>query len=405
MRIKRLGIAIAAISICQFILWGTIYSSFTLFIDPIHRELGWGKTFIVTSFSIALGVSGLCAIPIGKWVDRWGGFFPLSVGAALSSVLLLALSVNENPMIFAVAWIGLGVAMAAVLSQTAYAVFVQMGMEIGRKAILYCSLGTAASGAVFLPLCSYLIAEFGWRDSLRVLAALNLLCAALHLAYVPRRHPDFIAADSSSRPPRSPLLARNRQLLLMLAAFGTNSAISAVLAVQLVPLLLWGNYSMHESVLTAALVGPAQILIRVLMVGRLSQKISYYGLGVCAMGFQAISLIALSVCIAFSPGTTLLYIFSILNGLSLGAGLISRALITTEFFEAQAYGAAQGYIQSATMLARAVAPAFFAFIMNSLEVGLSLYFLLTLGAISFLSMAMLKGKIFPALTPASVDTN
>ena len=404
LKINRTNTTIVAISICQFILWGTLYSSFTLFIEPVHRDLNFGTTFIVTSFSIALGVSGLCAIPIGKWVDRRGGFIPLSIGSAISSVLLFALSINKNPVVFVAIWIGLGVTMAAVLSQTAYATFVQMGMAVGRKAVLYCSLGTAASAAFFLPLCSYLITSIGWQETLRVLAALNFLCAIIHFVHVPRANFNFAEVDSSSR--SSTLLHdRSRQLFLILVAFGANSATAAVLAVHLVPLLLWGNYSMNEAVLAAALVGPAQILIRVLMVGKLSEKISYYGLGIYAMGFQIVSLFVLVVSITFFSSISLLFIFSILNGLSLGAGLLSRALITTEFFDVQEYGITQGYIQSASMMARAVAPAAFAFVMSTFDTRISLYFLLALGAISFLAISMLKGKAFPPIDPTPVDMN
>src|SRR5207244_5229511 len=74
------------------------------------------------AFSLALVVSGVGAIPVGRWLDRHGPRLLMTAGACVGPLLVLAWSRADHVAGFDLLWAGIGLVMAAVLYEPAFAV-------------------------------------------------------------------------------------------------------------------------------------------------------------------------------------------------------------------------------------------------------------------------------------------
>src|SRR4051812_43447846 len=104
---------VAALAVTAPFSWGVQYSAFSVFLLPIEDRLGWSRSQMTGAFSLSLLVSGLAAIPIGRWLDRNGPRALMTAGSVTACLLVLALSQVTHLWQFYLVWIGLGLTMAA----------------------------------------------------------------------------------------------------------------------------------------------------------------------------------------------------------------------------------------------------------------------------------------------------
>lgn len=64
---------VAALGVTATVSYGVLSYAFAVFIDPMTRELGWSKSTVTGAFSLASLLMGIAAVPVGRWVDRYGG--------------------------------------------------------------------------------------------------------------------------------------------------------------------------------------------------------------------------------------------------------------------------------------------------------------------------------------------
>src|SRR5690606_3356366 len=113
---------VVTLGVTATVSYGILWYGFAAFITPMGADLGWSKTQITGAVARAEVVAGACAMPIGRWVERPGARGLMTTGSALATVLLIAWSrVDSLPEFYAV-WALMGVAMAAVLYEPAFAV-------------------------------------------------------------------------------------------------------------------------------------------------------------------------------------------------------------------------------------------------------------------------------------------
>ncbi len=115
-------VLVSALSVTETISYGVLYYAFTVFVTPMQEELGWSRAAITGAFSLALLLSGIAAVPAGRWVDRYGARWLMTAGSCAAALLVLAWSVVESLLAFYLLWAGIGLAMAAVLYEPAFAV-------------------------------------------------------------------------------------------------------------------------------------------------------------------------------------------------------------------------------------------------------------------------------------------
>ena len=141
-----------ALSAAQLVSWGTLFYSFSLFILPMERELGWSKTDLNGALSAGLLVAALFAMPIGRWIDRGRDRAVLTTGSLAGGLMLLAWAGVSDLILFYAIWLVIGASLAATLYEPAFAVLTtRLGPQY-RRAITSMTLVGGFASTVFMPL-------------------------------------------------------------------------------------------------------------------------------------------------------------------------------------------------------------------------------------------------------------
>jgi predicted MFS family arabinose efflux permease len=347
---------LTALSTAVLVSYGTLFYAFALVIDPMERELGWSKTALTAAFSLALGSSALFSVPVGRLIDLGHGRAVMTGGSVLAAVLLALWAQTESYPAFLLIWFGLGIAMAAVFYEPAFAVLAAHLGLLTRRGITLMTLVAGFASTIFLPLTHLLIESYGWRGAILVLAALNLgLCAVLHGLSIPGPSRQ-VRHTTHDRPVAS---ASNARRVLSSASFWffvvtsvLQGMISTGIPVHLVPMLTERGFSIDAAVAAFAVIGPAQVAARFLT-GFGERALSLKGIGVLTM---ALNVLAFGLLPFIPAGSWLIMLFAAFYGASNGMMTIVRALLPPELFGREDYGAIQGMISLPVRIAMAATP-------------------------------------------------
>lgn len=343
------GRLIGCIALGQMIGWGTLFSAFPLFGEPVEAELGWSRAEFNMGLTLALLVSGLVAVPVGRWVDRNGGRWMLALGAWGGAALLVAFAhVTALPVFWGI-WLAMGLVQAAALWGPAMAVVVATAREPVR-AITGITFITGFTATVFVPLTALLIETLGWRGALLVLAAVQTIPGLLALWLLPpdvrRPVPAGAGGFSLARAMRS------RAFLGMAGCLAAHAFIGIGLGAHAIPLLREMGLP-EASVLTlVALHGPFQVAARAGLF-LLGKRVTMRGVGRLATLLVPFAMLALAV-VPAEFAWLLLFVL----GWAVADGLMTivRAAGVAEILGREGYGAITGALAMVTMLPRTLAP-------------------------------------------------
>lgn len=345
---------ICALGIAQIISWGSLYYAFSFLITPLMEASGGDKPSVFAAFSFGLLISGLLSAPVGALIDRVGGRGVMTAGSIGAAGLLALLSQVHSVFALYAVWAGLGVAMAATLYDPAFAVITRLFATNYRRAITTLTLFGGFASTVFWPLTQFLIAEFGWRNALLVLAFLNLaVCAPLHWWVLPAnggRERSRVAGPATSGAFRAAL--RTPIFYLLTIAFTGNALVFSATQVHLMSMLQDKQLSAASAALVGAMIGPMQVTGRVLELA-FASRLSASAIGILAMAFLPLSLWLLGIAGVQWP---LLVAFAVIYGIGNGVMTIVRGAIAAELFGREAYGAINGAMAAPVIVAKAAGP-------------------------------------------------
>lgn len=343
-----------ALAAAQLVSWGTIYYSFSLFVVPMERELGWSRTALNGALSAGLALAGLASYPVGAWIDRAGGRAVMSLGSALGAVLLYAWSRTHELGLFYAVWMGLGVALAATLYEPAFAVLTRLHPETYRQRITAVTLVGGFASTVFVPLTAVATEAWGWRSALVALALANaLFCLPVHGLWLRDR-----AAPAASPRRGGTLFDQDFRRALRHPAFWglglsftAYGAVSSTLTFHIIPLLEERQVPTATMLTAIALFGPAQVAGRIVLLA-LGRRT-----GAVPVGRFAFTVLPASLLLLLLPSSPAdLFVFYLLFGAANGVGTVVRGTAVPELLWRESYGAINGALTLPTNLARAVAP-------------------------------------------------
>jgi MFS family permease len=348
------------LSIAQTVSWGIMFYGFAVFIEPLTAEFGWSKAEITGAFTLSLLVVGLFSVSAGTVLDRFGGRWLMTGASALGAALLFITAQIETLTAYYAVWIGLGLAMAATLYPSGFAVVVATLGSRARQGVTLMTLIAGFASTVFIPLISLLIDRVDWRDSFTLLGVILLvICVPIH-AYVLRLErvpgagqsgrPRIFSIDLKSGPVADAL--RNPVLWWIGVCFTANSFVMAGVTVHIIPLMLERGFTMVTIVATIAMIGPMQVAGRV-MVTVFEKWLDFRRAGLISGIFLLLGFALLSMA---QPDNYLNYLFPIFYGSSLGIITIVRALAVPELIGPEAYGALNGLLGLVSSLALAATP-------------------------------------------------
>lgn len=356
-RVRDSWAVICVLGITQIIGYGSVFYSFSLLMEPLQLAIGASKSAAVGAFSFALVIAGLCATYVGSTIDRIGGRAVMTLGSVAAGVLLIALSHVNSLVGLYVVYALLGATMAAILYEPAFAVLTGIFGANARRAITGLTLFGGLSSTVFWPLTQFLMAHFGWRDSLLILGALNLLiCAPLHLRFLPGRdrtrkavHADGVQA-TNSKSLREVL--REPAFYFLGGAFVANGLIFSAMSVHMLAMMQSKGMTLAAAALLGALVGPMQVTGRILELTA-GSRFSIVHVGLLAMGLLPVALLVFAMA-GMHPGP--IVAFALLYGLSNGVVTIVRGAVPAQLFGREHYGAVAGALAAPQMFALASGP-------------------------------------------------
>lgn len=384
-----LMLAVCALGIAQITAWGTAYYCLGVLAGPIGADTGWSRSFVYFGFTVALLAMGAVSPVAGRAIDRYSARAVMALGTVLVSIGLYALSLVRSELEYLCVWIFLGLGMRLCLYDAAFAALVQVVPRRGRRAISYLTLFGAFASSVFWVLGHYLNEAEGWRQTLALFAAINLIvCLPLNWIGLSRREaPGTGASDASqasASPDGPPLEGTMRVVAMALFALvmSLNGFVFAVVTVQLVPLLEAAGLATAAAVWVASMKGFAQFGGRVVEI--------VFGRNLHAITVARISIGILPVAFALllvAQGRLYTIIaFTLLMGASQGVITIVRGAVPLALFGATGYGAVLGLLATPVLIVNAVSPTVFAMIVDRWDWQTSQVVLVAVSGASFLAM-------------------
>jgi MFS family permease len=387
-----LVIAVNALGITQITAWGTSFYCLGVLAKPIAAETGWATSTIFLGFSVALVTMGVISTSVGRLIDRIGARLVMSAGTVIVSVGLFGLAQVHSVATYFAAWVVLGIGMRCCLYDAAFAALVQVVPSRGRAAISYLTLYGAYASTIFWVIGHYLNEAYGWRGTLMLFAAINLvICLPLNwfgLSW-PETGTAAAAAAKPATSPEGPVL-QGRQRVVGMALFALimslNGFVFGVISLQLVPLLEAAGLVGAVAVWVASLKGHGQFG------GRLVEI--FFAKNLKAMTVARIAIGVLPPCLVLlllARGELwLLVAFTLLLGASQGVITIVRGAVPLALFGAEGYGAVLGLIATPILLVNAFSPALFALIVDQIGWHNGLYVLLASSILTWIAIELMS---------------
>ena len=354
-----------ALGVTQLVGYGVLFYAYGVVTVPMETTFGWSRAQTSGAFSLALLMSGAAAYPMGRWVDRHGARGLMTAGSVAGAAGIAAWSfVRDLPGLYLVQ-AAIGLALAAVTYEIAFAVVTRwFRWKRVRALLLVTTLGGLAS-TVFVPLSTGLVEAVGWRAALRWLAAgLALITVPLHAGVV-RRAPDARTRDADAPTPldatggeapeeRSVAVRdalRDPRFGWLTTAFSLDRLAVVAIGVHAVPLLLERGHAPALVAAAAGSIGLMQVAGR-LAFGAAAEASSLAALAALTYLVRAASLASLLL----APDAVAVWSFAALFGLANGASTLARAGLLAETFGPAHYGAISGSVSAVIALLQTGAP-------------------------------------------------
>jgi MFS family permease len=336
----------------QIVSWGSLYYAFAIVAPDIQRELGWRTEVVFGAFSWSLLVAGLASTPAGVLIDRHGGRPVMGAGSLLAGLGMAGIGAAHSVALYFAAWSAVGLGMAMVLYEAAFATINREFLHHARKGISVLTLFGGLASTVFWPLTLKLNNLLGWRDTFLLYGFVHLaLCAPLHalLGAGPRRPH---AAAPTARGHTLQEAVRDPVFWRLAFAFSANMFIFSALSVHLIPLLQRFGHTAATAVLVATLIGPMQVAGRI---GELAfaHRMQPRTVGKLTFAMLPAALLAL---LFLGEHRYAVAAFCILYGASNGVLTIVRGTVPQELFGRENYGAISGALAGPSLVAKAAGP-------------------------------------------------
>ncbi len=353
-------IIVAALSVTETVSWGIIYYGFPVFLQSMERALNASAVAVAGAFSLALAVTAVAAVPVGRWIDRGGPRGLMTAGSCLAALLTFAWArTNSLVMLYAV-WCGMGVAMAMTLYDPAFAAIVQWFGKHRDRALLIVTLAAGLASTIFMPFAAWLLARMGWRAAIDVLGiVLAAITIPLHaLVLRPSSLTQAPTGPAGSTAPAAgaggiPLrdAVRRAYFWTLNVTFAVGAFATVTITVHLIPFLTQRGYPQGYAAAAVGWIGAMQIPGRLLFV-----PVAAW-LGPRAVTGSVFVAQALAMAMLPLVGRLPMLIPAILLlGAANGMSTLARASAVADAFGRRYYASVSGAIATGFNAARALAP-------------------------------------------------
>lgn len=349
---SRPRVLVGTLAGTELVSWGILYYAFGVLVEPMERELGWSQGLLGGGLSLALFVSALLAVPVGRLLERVGPSLVMTGGTLVGAATLWGWSQVTHPLAFCGLMVLLGVALACTLYEPAFATLVG-AFGPGRRAdyaLLVLTIVGGFASTVFMPVTQALVSRAGWRAALVSLALVLLVVTGpAHALVLPGARTAGVGSARAA-PTELPTLARPRLRRLALAnLLGTLASTS--LGVFLVAHLLEAGHSSGFAALAASLIGFGQVTGRVGFTTLFPRRaLPFWSLALFLTPALGLALLAED-----APATLVLgAVFTL--AMAGGAQTLGRASFALALFPAAAFAQVNAVLGRWSLFGRAGAP-------------------------------------------------
>lgn len=343
-----------ALSLAQLITWGTVYYTFSLILGPVQAELGLSRAAASMAFALALLAEGLMAFAVGRWIDAGHERRVMTLGSLAAALGLFAHSHIDSLWSFYAVWIWLGMASAATLYTPAFAVVTRRFPMDYRRAIITITLFGGLASTVFIPLSSWWIALWGWREALWAMAALHLLINTPLHAWCLRHAPRPVVPPGPTVAPLRWWGAhwRNPVFVAVAGFVVLTMAVTAALPAHMIVLLQEAGLSPAWVVAIPAAIGASQVVGRALL-WLFERRWDVHTANRWIPTLVPAGLFAVLMANWSPLGAGL---FVVLYGMGNGLNTIVKGTVVAQYLGREHVGTLNGVLGLPTALARAAAP-------------------------------------------------
>jgi MFS family permease len=353
-----------ALSVTCTVAYGVLFYAFAVFVVPMREDLGVSTGQLSGALSLAIAVNGAAAIWVGRHLDRHGARWLMTGGSLLGAVSVVGWSQARDLPTLYLAFVGVGLAGAAVMYEPAFALVTTWFDRDRPKALLTITVVAGFASTVFLPLSQALVDGIGWRSALLVLATMLAACA-IPQAVLLRRAPADLGLGVDGDPPSvvhvepetdagGALLAdawRRPAVRLLTVASVLETLAVTVVAVHLVAYLRDTGAEAGLAATAAGALGILSVAGRV-VVTSLARRVGLGQLAAVMVGGQALGVAAL-LTLPRGPG---LVLFVLLFGAGFGVMTIARPSLLGRYVPVRVFGSVSGRQALAIGAGRVVAP-------------------------------------------------
>lgn len=359
---KRSWPLVASLGVTQTVAWASSYYLPAILADPISLTLHIDVADVYLAFSMALVVSAVFGPMFGKAIDTWSRHSVLPVSNVLFAAGLALLGFANSERELYLAWFVIGVGMAGGLYESAFSTLVRIFGQDARPAITGITLIAGFASTVGWPLSGWVLSYWGWREACWTWALLHLLLALplnLAIGWLSAVKPlamsdareTFESKPSTRLEPSSEEKAPTwRQVLLLSFVFSATWFTSTAMASHWPRMLEATGVSLLGAIAIGAIIGPAQVIARILEFGLLRQMHPLFSARLAAMAHP------LGALMMFFFGPLVAPVFAFLHGAGNGVLTIAKGTLPLALFGANGYGYRQGWIMFPARISSAFAP-------------------------------------------------
>jgi predicted MFS family arabinose efflux permease len=350
-------LVIGALGLAQTLAWGSSYYLPAILAGSISDAIGVPRAWVFAAFSAALLIAAFAGPAIGRIVDRQGGRGVLVFSNVVLAAGLVALAGANGPVLLFAAWAVLGVGMALGLYDTAFAALTALYGHEARGPITGITLIAGFASTVSWPLSTFLNGLWGWRETLLVWAALNLVLGLPLNLLLPHRER---TAPLAHRRDRSIGWKPYREMFLLAFVFAAAWFVTGAMAAHLPRLLELSGASPLQAIAAAALVGPVQVAARLFEFFLLRRSHPLVSARLAALLHPVGAVIFAAI------GPAAAAAFAVFYGAGNGLLTIARGTVPLAVFGPQGYGERTGLLGAPARAAQALAPLLFGILLDAM---------------------------------------
>src|SRR6202158_197407 len=339
----------------QTLVWASSYYLPAILADPIARDLGVSSNWIFAAFSASLVISAMLGPRVGRQIDLVGGRQVLSISNLTLAAGPALLGWTWSVAVLIVAWLLLGIGMGLGLYDAAFGALGRIYGDAARRSITGITLIAGFASTVGWPLTAWGLQTIGWRNTCFAWAAAHILIALpLNFLMLPAVS-GARAAVAASVKPRIPI---DRTMILLAFGFAAAWSVTGAMAAHLPRILEAAGATTLQAVSAGALIGPAQVLARIVEASFLSRYHPLVSTRLACL-MHPIGAVILALAGGGAAG-----VFAIFHGAGHGILTLARGTLPLAIFGPQNYGYRLGIIGAPARMAQAIAPLAFGLLID-----------------------------------------